>query len=149
MDIDLATPIKEIEKFWSYRKKYDIIIGSRKIKGANVIKHQPLLREFAGKVFTFLTNLLVTKNISDVTCGFKFYKTEIAKILFAQSKLNDWSFDAEILFLAQKEGYSIKEIPVEWHDDPRTKVNLFKDTIDSFFGLLKIRFFDLAGKYQI
>lgn len=148
MDIDLATPIEELEKFWKLKEKYDILIGSRKMKGAKVIVHQPKFREFGGKVFTFLTNLLVTKNISDVTCGFKFYKTEVAKKLFTLSKLYDWSFDAEILFLARKGEFSVKEIPVEWRDDPHTKVNLFRDTIDAFIGLLKIRFFDIIGHYH-
>lgn len=102
LDIDLATPMAELAHFMKLRKDYDIIIGSRKMKGANIIVPQSKFREFGGKVFTFLTNVLVTEGISDVTCGFKLFKTSVAKELFRQSRLSDWSFDAEVLFLAQK-----------------------------------------------
>lgn len=147
MDIDLATPIEELAKFREFKDKFDAIIGSRKMKGAQIEIHQPKFREFGGKIFTFLTNLVVTRGISDITCGFKMFKTKIAKNLFKKSKNVDWSFDAEILFLAQKQGVSIKEVPVVWRDDPQTRVNLLRDTLDSFFGLVKIRVNDLLGKY--
>lgn len=148
LDIDLATPMKELEKFLPFTKAFDVIIGSRKIKGAQIEVRQPKFREFGGKVFTWLTNTLVTKNISDVTCGFKLFKTNLAKELFSKSVLVDWSFDAEILYLAQKANAKIKEVPVRWRDDPNTKVNLMKDTLDAFFGLLKIRTNDFRGIYD-
>jgi dolichyl-phosphate beta-glucosyltransferase len=147
MDADLSTPLTEIDKFWPVITKYPIVIGSRKMKGAVVTKHQNLLRENLGKVFTFLTNTLATKNVSDITCGFKLFQTNVAHKLFGKSVLNDWSFDAEILFLAQKHGFKIKEVPVSWQNDPRTKVNLTKDSINALTGLLKIRLNDMQGKY--
>ncbi|OGY22384.1 MAG: hypothetical protein A3A65_04480 [Candidatus Chisholmbacteria bacterium RIFCSPLOWO2_01_FULL_49_14] len=147
LDIDLATPMTELGKFMNIRNEYDVIIGSRKMKGANVLVHQPKFREFGGKVFTALTNVLVTKGISDITCGFKLFRTKWAKTIFARSLLSDWSFDAEILFLAQKSELRIKELPVRWVNDPRTKVNLFKDTLRSFSGLVKIRVYDILGRY--
>jgi dolichyl-phosphate beta-glucosyltransferase len=100
-----------------------------------------------GKVFTCLTNVILTKNISDVTCGFKGFSYAAAQEIFRRQQVNDWSFDAEVLFLAQKYGYSIKEVPVRWRNDPATKVNLLRDTIFSFLGLLKIRVNDWEGKY--
>ena len=148
MDIDMATPMNELIQFKKYQKKYDVIIGSRKMKGATIITRQPFFREFGGKVFTFLTNMIVTKNISDVTCGFKLFKTSVAQELFSKSRLSDWSFDAEILFLVQKNGYSIKEVPIHWKDDPHTKVNLFADTLDAFLGLMKVRLNNLQGNYD-
>ncbi len=147
-DIDIATPMDEYNNFEKWMGRFDVIIGSRKMKGAHIEVHQPFFREFGGKVFTLLTNTLVTRNISDVTCGFKLFKTKIAKDLFQRSRLADWSFDAEILYLAQKKGVKIKEVPVRWKDDPQTKVNLMKDTIDAFYGLLKIRFNDFQGLYD-
>jgi dolichyl-phosphate beta-glucosyltransferase len=147
MDADLSTPMEEIEKFWPYTKEYPIVIGSRKMKGANITKHQNPLRENLGKVFTFLTNTLATKNLTDITCGFKLFKTEEAKKIFSKSVLNDWSFDAEVLFLAQRAHYGIKEIPVSWENDPRTKVNMTKDGLNALKGLAKIRLNDFSGKY--
>lgn len=148
LDIDLATPMAELPTFMDARSEYDILIGSRKMEGANVTVHQPKFREFGGKVFTWLTNRIATKGVSDITCGFKLFRTNLAKQLFRKSRLSDWSFDAEILFLAQKTGARIKEMPVVWKDDPNTKVSLVRDTLNAFTGLLKIRFNDLMGKYQ-
>ena len=119
------------------------------MKGAKILIHQPRFREFGGKVFTLLTNILVTRGISDITCGFKLYRTELAQKLFRQSLLMDWSFDAEILFLAQKGRARIREVPVVWQDNPNTKVSLLKDTLTSFIGLVRIRFNDLLGKYHL
>lgn len=147
MDADLSTPLKELDNFWPYTAKHQIIIGSRKMAGANITKHQSFVRENLGKVFTFLTNTLVTKGLSDITCGFKLFKGDIARDLFCKSKLNDWSFDAEVLFLAQHHHHSIKEIPVKWQNDPRTKVNMLRDGINSLIGLLKIRLNYHTGKY--
>ena len=65
--------------------------------GANIVQHQPKWRESLGKVFTWLTNTLATKGISDVTCGFKCYTRDAAQELFSRARLNDWSFDAEVL----------------------------------------------------
>jgi dolichyl-phosphate beta-glucosyltransferase len=147
-DADLSTPITELDKFLEQLKQgYKVVIGSRKITGANVEVRQSWLRESMGKVFTWLTNVILAKDISDVTCGFKGFSRLIAQEVFRKQQLNDWSFDAEVLFLAQKYGYSIKEVPVRWRNDPATKVNLFKDTVRSFLGLLKIRANDWRGKY--
>lgn len=147
MDADLSTPLTELKKFLPYVDHYDIIIGSRKMAGAQVKIHQPFFREFAGKVFTFLTNLLVTNGISDITCGFKLFKGSLARALFKKSVLNDWSFDAEILFLAQRQQLKIKEIPVRWRDQKGTKVNFLEDAVRSFLGLLKIRWLAFRHRY--
>jgi len=147
-DADLSTPITELDKFLEqFNQGYEVVIGSRRTAGANIEVHQSWLRESMGKVFTWLTNVILTKNLSDVTCGFKGFSRPVAQEVFGRQQVNDWSFDAEVLFLAQKYGYSIKEVPVHWRNDPATKVNLLKDTVRSFLGLLKIRANDWRGKY--
>lgn len=147
MDADLSTPISELDKFWTYTKDYDIIIGSRKMTGATITRRQNPLRENLGKVFTLLTNVLATKNISDITCGFKLFRGSVSRKLFKKGLLNDWSFDAEILYLAQKHHHPIKEVPVSWKNDPRSKVSLASDALNALIGLFKIRLQDIAGKY--
>ncbi len=147
MDADLSTPLKELDKFWQYTSQYPVVIGSRKMSGANVTKRQSFIRENLGKIFTLLTNLLATKGLSDVTCGFKLFKGQVARSIFKKGILNDWSFDAEILFLAQKYQHQIKEVPVKWQNDPRTKVNMLKDGLNSLKGLITIRINDLQNKY--
>ncbi len=148
-DADLSTPITELEKFMTcFDQGYGVFIGSRRQKGARVAKHQPWHRETMGRFFTWLTNVLVTKNVSDVTCGFKCFSREGAREIFSRQRLDGWSFDAEILFIAQKHGHRIKEIPVTWCNDPRTKVKLLRDTILSFWGLLQVRWNDWRGRYD-
>lgn len=147
MDADLSTPLNELDEFWQYTEDYSVIIGSRKMSGANVTKRQSFIRENLGKVFTFLTNSLATGDLSDVTCGFKLFRGDVGRKIFQTGVINDWSYDAEILFLAKKYGYKIKEVPVKWQNDPRTKVNMLEDGINAFMGLLKIRLNDIQGKY--
>lgn len=147
-DADLSTPPSEIDKFWKwFDEGYEVVIGSRKIAGANIVRHQPLWRESLGKVFTWLTDKIATRNISDVTCGFKTFSHDAAQRLFSRSVIDDWSFDAEILFIAQRLGYNIKEVPVTWQDEPGTKVRLLKDATHALQGLIKIRLNAMRGMY--
>jgi glycosyltransferase involved in cell wall biosynthesis len=148
-DADLSTLPEELDKFWPWLDSgYEVIIGSRKMAGANISRHQPLWRESLGKGFTWLTNVIAAPGISDVTCGFKCFSHQAAQTLFSLSIIDDWSFDAEVLFIAQRLGYLIKEVPVSWHDEPGTKVRLWKDTVRSLLGLATIRANFLRGRYK-
>ena len=140
-DADLSVPIETLSLFLSHLEKdSDIAIGTRQKAGAIIEIHQPLFREFLGKVYTKLTNWILGLRFSDFTCGFKGFRKEAAKDLFSRQQLSNWSFDAEILYLAQLKGYRISEIPVHWRNDKRTKVKLWRDIVSSFLGLLRIRF---------
>jgi len=114
LDIDLSTPIKEIDKFLPVLKKFPVVIGSRKIKGAKVLIHQQLLRETFGRMFTKMSQISTDVSVSDFTCGFKSFEKSAARKIFYKSKIDRWGFDAEILFLAKKFRYKIKEMPVNW-----------------------------------
>lgn len=138
-DIDFSTPLSELPKLLEALKKTDIAIGVRRHPDSRVIKHQPLLREYLGHVFTRLTNLLATPGISDVTCGFKAFRQDVAKKLFGLSRIKRWAFDAEILFLAQKYGFTITQVPVVWSDHAATKVHILQDGFRAFIDLLRIR----------
>jgi dolichyl-phosphate beta-glucosyltransferase len=148
-DADLSTPPGESSKFWVwFDEGFDVVIGSRKMAGAVLEKHQPLWRESMGKVFTWLTNRIATRDISDITCGFKCFTNGAAQDLFSRSVIDDWSFDAEVLFIAQKHGLRIKEVPVHWHDESGTKVRIARDATRALLGLVKIRLNDMRGKYR-
>lgn len=148
-DADLSTPPGESSKFWAwFDEGFDVVIGSRKMAGAVLEKHQPLWRESMGKVFTWLTNRIATRGISDITCGFKCFTNAAAQDLFSRSVIDDWSFDAEVLFIAQKHGLRIKEVPVHWHDERGTKVRIVRDATRALLGLVKIRLNDVRGKYR-
>ncbi len=147
IDIDLSTPIEEFNKFLPFIKKFDIVIGSRKRKGAKLIKRQSKLRERLGKEFTRLSQNILGIKVTDFTCGFKCFSAISAKKIFSMQNIEGWGFDAEVLFLAQKLSFSIKEVAVVWKNDSETKVRLPKDIIVSLFELFKIRYYALKNLY--
>lgn len=138
-DIDLSTPIEEINNFLPYLKKFDIIIGSRKTKGSKLEKRQPFIRESLGKIFTFISQIFLKLDISDFTCGFKCFSQKAAIEIFSRQIIRRWGFDSEVLFLAKKFNYKIKEVPVTWIDDPKSKVKFPQAIISSLTDLVWIR----------
>ena len=148
-DMDQATPIEEVDRLLPFlEKSYDIVIGSR----AGQRKGAPLVRLFISKANIILRKLIVgIPDISDTQCGFKLFKKEPAQKLF--SKINaihhgfkaieassvSSGFDVELLYLAEKMNYSIKEVPVKWLYVETRRVNPVTDSIDGVLELLKIR----------
>jgi dolichyl-phosphate beta-glucosyltransferase len=148
-DADNSTPIEEIEKMWPYFKEgYDIVIGSRDLKGAILDPPQPIWRRILGEIFGFLTNLIVgTWGISDTQCGFKCFTKKAAEDIFPRCKISRFAFDPEILIIAKKLGYKIKEIPIYWRNDPDSKVK-FKSMVNMGIDLLRIRLNLLKKVYE-
>lgn len=146
-DADFSVPIKTLPAFLARLKNKDLVYGSRRTRGSQVVKHQNLFREALGHAFTQLTNFVLGLCVSDATCGFKGFKKKSGKKLFSLQQLNRWGFDAEILFLARKYQVKTFELPVMWKDVEGTKVSLFSDTFRSLFDLVKIRIYDLFGAY--
>ncbi len=147
LDIDLSTPISEFSKFLPHLKKYGVIIGSRKMKSSKVMVRQPFIREYLGKVFTLLSQKVLQMSITDFTCGFKCFSQEAAEEIFSRQIINGWGFDSEILFIGKSKQHSILEIPVNWKNDPATKVKFPKDLVNSFKELIKIRINSYRGLY--
>jgi len=156
-DFDQATPIREIEKLIPFvSRDFHVIIGSREVKGSKREK-EPWHRHLMGRGFNFLVHLLAIRGIHDTQCGFKLFKTTAAKELFSnlvvyrkrpEKAAFTGAFDVEILFLAQKRGYRIAEVPVHWKHIATTRVNPIKDSARMFFDLLRIRITSMLGKYK-
>lgn len=148
-DSDLSTPIEEIEKLIRYlQEDYDIAIGSRALPNSDVQIHQSFHRELMGKIFNLITRILTLMDIKDTQCGFKCFKKDAAKNIFRRQIINGFSFDVEILYIAKKLGYKIREVPVVWLNSNSTRVNLIKDSIRMFIDLLRIRINDYMGRYS-
>lgn len=148
-DADLSTPIEEVEKLLSYVDAGSAIaIGSRGLSASEIVMRQPWHRERMGRIFNVMVRTLLFGGIKDTQCGFKLFKGEAARRLFERSLIKGFSFDVEILFLARKLGYTVKEIPVRWFNSPHSKVRLLKDPIKMFLDLLRIRLYWLLGKYR-
>lgn len=156
-DLDQATPIKELEKMlpW-FREGYDIVIGSRKSRRTGA----PLLRRLMGPGFMLVRNLILgLGKLEDTQCGFKIFKNQIARDVFNRLKLyqtqKEFSgsrvtagFDVEVLFIALKSGYKIKEVPVEWHYVDTRRVSPVIDSLDALRDILVIRLNSLRGEYD-
>lgn len=139
-DADFSTPIYEIEKIiYSLKNNYDIVIGSRALDYDLVKEHQPFYREFMGKIFNKFVQLMVIKGIKDTQCGFKGFTAEAAENIFSKAKIDGFSFDVEALYLARRAGYRIDEVPVEWYNDDRSKVNPITDSISMLLEIMKIK----------
>ncbi|HRR95992.1 MAG TPA: glycosyltransferase family 2 protein [Candidatus Ratteibacteria bacterium] len=150
-DADLSTPIEEFEKFYKYGKSgFDIVIGTRRIKNAEIKKKQPFLRRFFGTGFIYLVKIFFPSlsKITDFTCGFKLFNVEKNKKIFKLQKIDRWGFDVEILLIATILHLKILQVPVVWSDLRKSKVNLKKDIIRSFFDLIRIKKFELIGYYK-
>jgi len=156
-DIDLATPIDEIEKLIVGTKEGgQIVIGSRN----NSREGAPLLRKIMAKGFIIIRNLIIgLKGIKDTQCGFKLFERQAAfKIInrlqvfhdkrIAKDSSVSAGFDIEFLFLGQKLGYKIIEVPVVWRHVETKNVNFLRDTLETLTDIFKIKMLDLKGRYD-
>jgi dolichyl-phosphate beta-glucosyltransferase len=155
-DLDQATPIHESEKLLPFIKHgYDVVIGSRNSKREGA----PFLRLLMARGFMFLRGLLLgLRGIVDTQCGFKAFTKEAAQNIFNSLKLYEKQhevtgsmvtagFDIEVIFLAKKRGYKIKEVPVEWHYVETRRVNPVTDSFQGFMDILRIRLNAWKGYY--
>lgn len=149
LDVDLATPLRFIAPCVErLRASADVVIGSRRTAEARIEQHQARLRELLGQGFSMLSRLVTGTRVSDFTCGFKGFRREAAQAVFSLQRVDNWSFDAEVLFLASRLGLRVQELPVVWTNDTRTKVRLGRDILGSLAGLLTIRANHLLGRYR-
>lgn len=146
-DADTSTPITELDNFMPQIKDYDIIIGSREHKDS-VVKEKLISRVILGNLGNILLRLLLIKRIRDTQCGFKLFKGNIARKLFSLSRIKGFGFDFEVIFLAQKNGYKIKEMPVNWTYCAGTKVT-WQSHFVTLKELFEIRLSQLLGKYRL
>jgi dolichyl-phosphate beta-glucosyltransferase len=147
-DADLSMPIAEINKFIPpVLNNTDIAIASREVPGA-VRYDEPYYRHLTGRVFNNLIRLLVLPDLQDTQCGFKCFRAEIAEEVFHYQKLTGWSFDVEVLYIAQRKGYRIREIPIDWYFKSDTKISVLQDSWQMFLDLLTIRRNARRGLYD-
>jgi len=135
MDADNSTSVNEFLKMMPYFKEsYDVVIGSRSVRGAKLHPPQPLYRRLVGRLGNLFIRIVLLKGIWDTQCGFKCFSEESAEKIFPLVKINGWGFDIESLALARHFGYKIKEIPIFWsnsffsHVVPRTYLQVLWET---------------------
>jgi dolichyl-phosphate beta-glucosyltransferase len=140
MDADHSTHIMEVEKVWpAIKSGADVVVASRQHPDSDVAQHQSWLREHMGQGFNLLMRGMVGLDMQDTQCGFKAFTAAAAEAIFSRQKLEGFSFDVEILFLAHQLGLTTVEIPVRWVNEPNSKVRMFLDPMQMFADLLRIR----------
>ena len=159
-DMDQSTPIDQVAKLLPHIDKYDVVIGSRGI----LREGNSILRKIGGPVFLFLRRLFMLSNIIDTQCGFKMFKTNVAKNLFPNLQFfkdtdekKGWrvsAFDVELLFMAQKWGYSIKEVVVNWRNEDTSNTKgdaddrYKKESIQMINEIKRVLINNLKGVYD-
>ena len=156
-DMDQSTPLKEIEKLLPfYDQDFDLVFGSR----GKARQNFPAMRQLASFLFRVFRQTLLLRDVSDTQCGFKTFKSPVAKKLFPKLSIfkqvasSGWTvsaFDVELLFLAEKAGYKLKEVDVEWSDQDKSTSKdrkFINESLDMLKQILTVKFNDLRGLYK-
>ncbi|MDO9086429.1 MAG: glycosyltransferase family 2 protein [Anaerolineaceae bacterium] len=147
-DADFSMPVTEISKFIPKTgEKYDIAIASRELPDSKRVD-EPEFRHLIGRVFNSLVRYTLLPGLQDTQCGFKAFRGDVADHLFRMQTLTGWSFDAELLFIAQRLGYNIIEVPITWYYKPGTRLHIVKDSIKMASDLFTIRRNANQGMYD-
>lgn len=148
-DADLSSPIEEAPKLLqALEDGADIAMGSRWLRAETQTQRQPLHRQLFGRIFNVLLRLTLGLHFADTQCGFKAFKRTAVQAIFPLQRIERWGFDPEILFLARKFGFNVKEVAVAWGHSGETRIHPVIDGAKMFQEMLRIRWYSLSGKYN-
>lgn len=148
-DADLSSPIEEAAKLFAVIEsgEADVAIGSRYLQSELQTRKQPVHRRMLGRAFNFALRAILGLSYADTQCGFKAFSRKAALTIFESVKIEGWGFDPEILFLAKRYGLRVKEVPVSWAHDHRSKINPLRDGARMLGELIRVRINSVGGKY--
>lgn len=148
-DSDLSAPIREASLLLdAIRSGADIAIGSRWLNSSRQTVRQPLYRRFLGRCFNLATRVVADLPFADTQCGFKAFTRATAQTVFQLQRIERWGFDPEVLFIALHHGFTIREIPITWGHDERTRISYFRAGLQMLKELCVIRWNALSGAYS-
>ena len=148
-DADLSAPIEEAERlFTAIAGGADIAIGSRWLESGRQTHRQPFYRQFFGRCFNWITRRVMGLPFKDTQCGFKAFRREAAQVIFRLQTIERWGFDPEILFIARKLKFAIREVPVTWGHDERSRMSYLKDGMKMLQEIAIVRWNALLGRYS-
>lgn len=141
-DADNKVPIEEYGKLGLWLAEgYEVVIGSRGLRDSNIERQQPLYRRIGSRGFGIFMHLVVgLPGVPDTQCGFKFFRGDVARDLFRCQRVDGYMFDVEILAIAQRRGYRIRQVPVRWHDDADSRLQLVRGNLQNVADIFRIRF---------
>jgi len=148
-DADLSAPIEEADKLLAEVKlnQADAAIGSRALQRQLIGIHQPVMREYGGRFFNLFVRLATGLKIHDTQCGLKMFRRATTRRAFELQRVEGFGFDPELLFLIERLGGKIVEVPVRWDNDPATKVHVVRDAARACLDLVALRWRAATGKY--
>jgi glycosyltransferase involved in cell wall biosynthesis len=148
-DADLSAPIEELDKLETAAggERAEVAIGSRALDRSLIARHQPGLRETAGRFFNLVMRLVTGLPFRDTQCGFKLFEARAAREIFRRQRLDGFGFDVEALFIARRLGFRVAEVPVRWSDVEGTKVSTLNG-LAAFVDLARVRLHQWSGKYR-
>lgn len=148
-DADLAMPIEEIQRFLPPTLEgVHVAVGSREAPGARRYG-EPRARHLMGRGFNLIARLLAVRSISDTQCGFKCFTAHAAEHLFTQQRLDGFGFDVEVLFIAQRSGLRVVEVPIDWYHQRESKVRPLRDTWAMLRDILVVRWNHVTRRYRM
>jgi len=138
-DADLSTPLEDWRRLYAaIRAGADIACGSRAVPGAHVGRPSPIHRRLLSRVFNRMVRLAGVQGFRDTQCGFKLFKADVAKRIFARLRVRRFAFDVEVIALARDMGYRVVEVPVNWDYSGSSTVRLFSSGCRMLFDLLQL-----------
>lgn len=147
-DADNSTSIDQVANLLPFFSQgYDVVIGSRRTKGAKIAKHQGFVRELAGRIGNIIIQIFAVPGVWDTQCGFKAVSAKAAEEIFKRLTITRWGFDVEMLAIAHQLGYKIKQVPVVWLNDEHSHVGAGA-FVEVLLDTFKVRLNIWRGKYK-
>lgn len=148
-DADASTPVEELEKLWpQFLAGADVVIGSRSAAGSDILVRQVWYREQMGRLNNRILRALGVTRLKDTQCGFKGFTARACGVVFPRQTIERFSFDAELLYIAEKHGLRVAEVPVRWANSESSRVHPVWDSGRMVVDLLTIRVKDWLGRYR-
>ncbi|MGO8792374.1 MAG: dolichyl-phosphate beta-glucosyltransferase [Terriglobia bacterium] len=149
-DADLSAPIEEADKLLAAMDSShaDAVVGSRALERELIGAHQSPFREWGGRFFNLLVRIFTGLQIHDTQCGFKLFRSATTRRAFELQRVERFGFDPEVLFLIQRLGGKVVEVPVRWNHNPATKVHYLRDSLVMTLDLVVLRWRALTGRYD-
>jgi len=149
-DADLSAPIEEADKLLATMESShaDAVVGSRALQRELIGTHQSPFREWGGRFFNLLVRIFTGLRIQDTQCGFKLFRRQTTRRAFELQRVDRFGFDPEILFLVERLGGKVVEVPVRWNHNAATKVHYLRDSLHMTLDLVLLRWRALTGQYK-
>lgn len=142
MDADLSTPPAEMDRFierFSKNPRVDVLVGNRQHGRSQILMHQHFLRRKMGQMFNAILRVIAGIRLADTQCGFKAFRRTAREAIFALQKLDGFAFDVEVLLLAERLGFVVEDMPVQWSNAQGSKVRIIRDSCRMLADAIRVR----------